>query len=97
MLLAGALGIAASLVLTLFDATLFAVPVAALMLFLCNLNFAMPDVMIDATVAERAKLRPDLAAEMQALCWGSLGAIGMFGTSLGRSDVDPLVWRVWHA
>ena len=39
-----------------------------------NLNVAMADVMVDATVAQRAKQRPELAADMQALCWGSLGA-----------------------
>ena len=37
----------------------------------------MPDVMIDATVVERTKLRPDLAAELQGLCWGSINTIGV--------------------
>ncbi len=47
------------------------------MLFLaCNLNVALADVMIDATVAEQTKRRPELGAELQALCWGALGAVG---------------------
>lgn len=41
-----------------------------------NTNFSMPDVMIDATVAVKAKLHPSLAADLQSLCWGSHGAFG---------------------
>ena len=44
----------------------------ALVLMSCNLNFAMPDVMIDATVVRRGQERPELMASLQALCWGSL-------------------------
>ena len=50
---------------------------AALLFMGENLNVAMCDVMVDATVAERTKQRPDLAAELQTLCWGSLGVFGV--------------------
>jgi hypothetical protein len=35
-----------------------------------SLDRASPDVMIDASVAERAKTHPRLAADVQSLCWG---------------------------
>ena len=79
ILFAGCIGVVAVLLLAMSSS--IDVTMAALLLLFANLSMAMPDVMIDATVAERAKLRPDLAAEMQALCWGSLGLIGLFGTT----------------
>jgi hypothetical protein len=77
MLLAGFLGIVGSLSLAATPESKFSLFTAGLMLLFCNVNFAMPDVMIDATVAERAKVAPERAADLQALCWGSLGAFGI--------------------
>ena len=75
MLLAGVLGVAANLLLTILNPEAVGYAFAALLLLLANVNFAVPDVMIDATVAERAKTHPARAADLQALCWGSLGAL----------------------
>ncbi|KAJ8606091.1 hypothetical protein CTAYLR_005189 [Chrysophaeum taylorii] len=44
----------------------------ALLLVLSNFSIASPDVMVDATTAEKAKSHPALAADVQSLCWGSL-------------------------
>ena len=75
MLLAGCLGVIASTLLTFVPSEAMGYSFLALLLLMANVNFALPDVMIDATVAERAKLRPDRAADLQALCWGSLGML----------------------
>ena len=75
MFLAGILGVAANLLLTMLNPDAVGYAFAALLLLLANVNFAVPDVMIDATVAERAKTHPARAADLQALCWGSLGAM----------------------
>ena len=77
MLLAGLLGIVGSCSMAATPESKFSLFTAGLMLLFCNVNFAMPDVMIDATVAERAKVAPERAADLQALCWGSLGAFGI--------------------
>uniref|UniRef100_A0A7S0RVZ0 Folate-biopterin transporter n=1 Tax=Pyramimonas obovata TaxID=1411642 RepID=A0A7S0RVZ0_9CHLO len=42
-----------------------------LLLFLTNLAQASPDVMIDASIAERSKTHPLFAADLQTLCWSS--------------------------
>eukprot|EP00966_Prymnesium_polylepis_P199837 4631272-Prymnesium_polylepis.1 len=74
MILAGVLGVGAMAFVTLFDGTVASNYPLACAVFLCsNLNFAMPDVMIDATVATRGRERPELMASLQALCWASLG------------------------
>lgn len=73
MLIAGILGVVASMTLAAFPAQAFMASTAAVVMLFSNINFAMPDVMIDATVAERAKVNPKRAADLQALCWGSLG------------------------
>ncbi len=47
--------------------------VAAGLFLLTQLNVALADVIIDATVAERCKAVPEQAARLQSLSWGSLG------------------------
>ena len=37
--------------------------------FLSALGTAVPDVMVDAVVAERSRANPSLAADLQVLCW----------------------------
>ena len=113
MTFAGVLGVLSTMLLVAVPPTALAPEFYAVMLLLININFSMPDVMIDATVrvghgshtvparpaattcararasppavhtvrgtqvAERSKLRPDLAAELQALCWGAINTIGI--------------------
>ena len=74
MMLASCLGALGNLCLCLLTAGA-PLYITAMLLLLGNLNFALPDVMIDATVAERAKVVPARTADMQALCWGSLFAL----------------------
>ena len=79
MFLAGILGVAANLLLTMLNPDAVGYAFAALLLLLANVNFAVPDVMIDATVAERAKTHPagrqtcrpfagDLLAQCRSRC-----------------------------
>lgn len=77
MLVAGILGVIATMLLTVVPTGMMTYQMGAMLFLLVNVNFALPDVMIDATVAERCKSRPDLAAELQALCWGSISLIGI--------------------
>ena len=47
------------------------------LLWFVNLANAGPDVMIDATNAERVVTHPALASDIQSLTWGSLGVFGI--------------------
>ena len=47
-------------------------------LFMCNLGLWGPDVIIDATNAERVKTHPQLASDIQSLTWGSLAVFGIY-------------------
>ena len=76
MLLAGAIGMAANAILAGAPPGLIGYHSAALLFLSCNLNVTLADVMIDATVAEQTKRRPELGAELQALSWGALGGFG---------------------
>ncbi|GBG33520.1 Folate-biopterin transporter 1, chloroplastic [Hondaea fermentalgiana] len=67
---AGALGVASWSALWIFP---LGVGFAAIMLFLGNLSVASPDVMIDASVAERCRSHPNFASDLQTLCWASFG------------------------
>ncbi len=77
MLIAGALGTFALSLLAFLPAAGVGTGAASVLFLLVNMNFALPDVIIDATVAERSKVRPELGASLQALCWGSLGVLGV--------------------
>ena len=77
MAFAGVVGVVATSLLSVIPATGLPNAVYGLIFFAISLNFAMPDVMIDATVAERSKQRPEYAAELQALCWGAINSVGL--------------------
>jgi hypothetical protein len=74
--LAGALGTFSFLVLgsaslSILGATLFMIGV--------NFSVASPDVMIDAVVAEKCKMHPAFASDLQSLCWGSMALFSALG------------------
>ena len=66
MIIAGSLGLGSALLLSTVPPTAFTPRIALLLLLCSSASFAIPDVMLDATVAERCRRRPDLAAELQA-------------------------------
>ena len=45
----------------------------SILLLLGNYSIASPDVMIDASIAEKSRNFPHLASDMQTLCWVSFG------------------------
>ena len=49
------------------------VALVAIFLLVANYSMASPDVIIDASVAERCRDRPEFASDLQTLCWGSFG------------------------
>lgn len=53
---------------------------AVMFLTLGNYAIASPDVIIDASVAQRSSTHPGLAADLQSLCWGSLSVGGLVST-----------------
>ena len=69
MLFAGIIGVISISAITVIPPGFLPPAMYGVLLMVININFSMPDVMIDATVAERSRQRPDLAAELQALCW----------------------------
>lgn len=75
MIVAGFCGVGASLGLWLIPPQQL---VATVLSVLANFSIASPDVMIDASAAERAKTHPHLTADLQSLCWGSLHVCSFF-------------------
>lgn len=78
--IAGAIGTAC---LTLLSSLPLAVVLAVILMFGVNLSVSSPDVMIDAVVAEKCKMYPKFASDLQSLCWGSFAVFSIigFGTS----------------
>ena len=62
MVLAGSLGLGSALLLSTMPPAAFTPGLALLLLLCSSASFAVPDVMLDATVAERCRLRPALTA-----------------------------------
>lgn len=86
VILAGFLGTVSALCLCFFRVEEIS---ATLLIILSQFGIASPDVSIDAAVAERAKSHPHLAADMQALCWGSLGVGGFFAAmTVGKMQTE---------
>jgi len=52
---------------------------AVMFIFFVNISTASPDVMIDGVVAERSKLHPKYATDLQSLCFGSQSLLSIFG------------------
>jgi hypothetical protein len=73
----GALGTVACLWVGLFNLTAADIGLVGVLLWFVNLANAGPDVMIDATNAERVVTHPALASDIQSLTWGSLGVFGI--------------------
>ena len=69
--IAGVVGVIAWVSLWGFDLN---VTFIGLFLFLGNFSVASPDVMIDASVAEKCRTHPEYASDLQTLCWGSMSA-----------------------
>lgn len=57
--------------------------VAVVFMFGVNLSVSSPDVMIDASVAEKVVEHPQFGSDLQSLCWGSMAVCSVigFGTS----------------
>ena len=57
--------------------------IAVVFMFGVNLSIASPDVMIDASVAEKVQMYPKFGSDLQSLCWGSMafGSVIGYGTS----------------
>jgi hypothetical protein len=62
---------------------LFVIPVIIVLAVICmfgvNFSVSSPDVMIDADVAEKCKLYPKFASDLQALCWGAMSLFSVVG------------------
>mmetsp|Transcript_10716 Transcript_10716/g.19920 ORF Transcript_10716/g.19920 Transcript_10716/m.19920 type:complete len:564 (+) Transcript_10716:58-1749(+) len=57
--------------------------------FLGGLSCAVPDVMVDALIAERSRKQPKLAPDLQTLCWISLGCCTLV-VSLLKGPVEEI-------
>jgi len=87
VVLAGSVGLVA------YGALALSTPAATVAAFLCllgNLSHALPDVMIDASVAVRCKTHPALATDLQALCWGSYGLCGIIAAPIQGWVIDSM-------
>lgn len=67
-------------------------PHLAAMLIVCvNFSIASPDVMVDASTAERAKIYPNLTADVQSLCWASLHFVSFISYAIVGKLLEPTV------
>lgn len=80
IIIAGALG---TVCLFLLAVTGVMAAIAVVFMFGVNLSVSSPDVMIDASVAEKVTEYPKFGSDLQSLCWGSMAICSVigFGTS----------------
>mmetsp|Transcript_9468 Transcript_9468/g.14261 ORF Transcript_9468/g.14261 Transcript_9468/m.14261 type:complete len:371 (+) Transcript_9468:52-1164(+) len=74
--IAGAIG---TLCFTVLASAPLSLVLAVIFMFGVNYSVASPDVMIDAIVAEKCKLHPAFASDLQSLCWGAMAAFSIIG------------------
>lgn len=76
-------GILGAVCLFLLAVSGMAAAVAVVFMFGVNLSVSSPDVMIDASVAEKVVEHPRFGSDLQSLCWGSMACFSVlgFGTS----------------
>jgi len=79
IVISGVIGVASFAGLWLLP--VLTVGLVAVLLFFGNLSIASPDVMIDASVAEKCKSHPQLASDLQTLCWSSFGIGKIFSAA----------------
>lgn len=65
---------------------------AAILLFWGNFSIASPDVMLDASVAEKCRENPEFGSDLQSLCWGSFGVFKILSLL-----VAPWVYETYGA
>jgi MFS family permease len=76
-------GLLGSVCLFLLAVSGMVAAVAVVFMFGVNLSVSSPDVMIDASVAEKVVEHPRFGSDLQSLCWGSMALCSVvgFGTS----------------
>lgn len=77
MLLCAGVGMVSTLTVAMLAPEQISHTGALLLLMGAYVGIAGVDVQIDATICERARVRPDLAADMQSLCWGALAVLSV--------------------
>jgi hypothetical protein len=85
IIMSAASGTIASSMLAFFPVP--AVPAAFCLLFI-NFGIAIPDVMIDGSIALRMKSHPAMASDLQTLCWMSVGMFGMMAALIQGPIID---------
>lgn len=88
LILGGLLGFTGALMLTVLPASMLPAAGLALLLLLCNLNVAMGDVVVDATIAVKCREVPERAAQLQSLSWGAFGLFGAVAVACGGYMVE---------
>lgn len=84
------------LLATLRGKALFA-QLAAVLLMLGNFSMASPDVMIDASMAERTVTNPRHGSDLQALAWGMLSIFSLVGSAVKGSVLSAFGTRTLFA
>lgn len=87
IVIAGVAGTSGFLMLAVLEPGMRLSPLgAAGLLALGSLSIALPDVMIDASVAEQSQLHPTLATDVTSLLWASYGSFEIL-TSLAKGPI----------
>lgn len=77
IIIAGAIGSAAFILLSAIAKIVL--PLVVILFFGVNFSVSSPDVMIDASIAEKCKQYPKFASDLQALCWGAYALFSVLG------------------
>lgn len=72
-------GVVGTLCLFLLSVVLTSAAISVVYMFGVNFSTASPDVMVDASVAEKVAKYPQFGSDLQALCWGSMAACSIIG------------------
>lgn len=95
--LAALAGTASFSVLTFVRGGTLSAQLVAALLLLANFSMASPDVMIDASMAERSGTHPLFAPDLQALAWGSFSVFQLVGSFVKGHLLDALGTRALFA
>jgi len=78
--IASIVGTIAFALLATVRGVVFVAPFVAVLLFLANFSMASPDVMVDASMAERTLVNPRYGLDLQALAWGTLSCSSLMAS-----------------
>jgi len=91
--IASVVGTGSFFLLSFASGPAFVTPFVAVLLLLANFSMASPDVMIDASMAERTAANPRHGTDLQALAWGMMSCFSLVASIAKGYILDSLGTR----